>query len=953
MKHQVFSQFYRKSIDERLSLLEREAVVSAPNADALRDGRQVLTSQMADRMVENAIGVFGLPLGLGLNFRINGRDRVVPMAVEEASIIAAVSAAAKLTRSSGGFWTTSKEPIAIGQIVVEKLSDPPAARQAVMAAKEEILQLANSLHARLVARGGGARDVEAGIPGGQDASGDTLLIQLLVDTRDAMGANLVNSMCEAVAATIEEITGGSVLLRIVSNLGDRALVTAQTVVSTQALARNGFDGPEVRDRIVAADRFAAVNPHRAATHNKGILNGIDAVAIATGNDWRAIEAAAHAYAARDGRYRALTRWEVNQSGQLAGKIELPLNVGIVGGSLESNPAVRLGLDILQIRTACELAEIMAAVGLAQNLAALRALVTEGIQKGHMRLHARSVAQAAGAEPELAGEVIDRLVASDTIKVWKAREIIHELKAKAAVRKIGPASRPQSATGGATASANGKIILLGEHAVVYGSRALAAPIPLAIHARVTKGADGVRLRVPGWGIDTAWKPGRLHRDSILKAVDTILYQLGISKPAITIEVFPRLPRAMGMGSSAAAAVAVTRALSQFYHLNLDDDGVNGIAFAAERIIHGQSSGVDNTVISHAAPLVFRPGPPAEAVPLGLGRTLPLVVGLSHKTSLTAPMVARVRAGWHTNRRHYETLFRMIDRQTGEAQKAIGNGDLKSLGQLMNANQQLLKALDVSTPELEAMIQTARQHEALGAKLTGGGGGGSMIALCAEDSAPVAGALNAQGWQTVSFALDRNGLGESDTYAAWHAPSSRERLITVDANDDVTGFCTRAQCHAGDGIRHRAFSIFIFDRAGRVLLQQRSREKALWPLYWSNSCCSHPRAGESTVAAAQRRLTEELGIDVPLTFVYKFAYQARYDHTGSENELCTVFVGQTDQEIRVDPHEINEWRYLSLEQLDAELAAAPERFTPWLKLEWQRLRYHPVVQAYQPRTAQVVS
>ncbi len=952
MENQSFARFYRKSITERLDLLEHKAVITARHADMLRVGGQVLAPRNADRMVENAIGVFGLPLGLGLNFRINGLERIVPMVVEEPSIIAAVSAAAKIAKINGGFKTESEEPVAIGQIVIQHLNDPEAAQRDVMAAKAEIARLANSLHTRLVARGGGAKDIETTIPSGEDAPDDTLLVQLLVDTRDAMGANLVNSMCEAVAAKLETITGGRVLLRIVSNLADRALARAQTTIDVEALARNGFSGEEVRDRIVAADRFAAINPHRAATHNKGILNGIDAVAIATGNDWRAIEAAAHAHAARDGRYRALTRWEVNSAGQLVGNIELPLNVGIVGGSLESNPAVKLALEILQIDSSRELAEIMAAVGLAQNLAALRALVTEGIQKGHMRLHARSVAQAAGAGPGMADAVVDRLVASDTIKIWKAREIMAEIKADAAKPQTSSIAEAPSARKQSTASAQGKIILMGEHAVLYGSRALAMPIPLAVHARVKRGRNGVRLKVARWGIDTAWEPGELHRDSILRAVDIILLRLGISRPAIEIDVFPQLPQAMGLGSSAAAAVAVTRALASHYDLKLNTADVNKIAYEAERIIHGQSSGIDNTVVSHAAPLVFRAGSPPNVAPLRVGRRLPLVVGLGREGSLTAPMVAQVRKSWQRNSNAYESLFRRIDRQAGEAQAAIRQGDLETLGRLMNANQKLLEALAVSTPEIEAMIRVARKHEALGAKLTGGGGGGAMIALCADDTSAVAGALNAQGWQTLVFTLDPDEPQalRADEAAAEMSPP--ERLITVDADDKITGYCSRATCHAGEGIQHRAFSIFIFDRDGRVLLQQRSSQKSLWPLFWSNSCCSHPRAGESTAEAAQRRLKEELGIDVPLTYVYKFAYQARYDETGSENELCSVFIGQTDQAIQANPDEINAWRFLTLAELDNEMATVPERFTPWLKLEWKRLRHHPLVQAFQTNAALIV-
>ena len=426
-------------------------------------------------------------------------------------------------------------------------------------------------------------------------------------------------------------------------------------------------------------------------------------------------------------------------------------------------------------------------------------------------------------------------------------------------------------------------------------------------------------------------------------------MGISKPAIEIDILPQVPKAMGLGSSAAAAVAVIRAISAFYELDLNPDEVNRIAFEAERIIHGQSSGIDNTVVSHEAPLAFRADPFPVVKPVKVARRLPFVVGLSRETSLTAPMISRVQAGWKKQRSGYEEVFRLIDRQAADAREAIRKGDLRALGRRMNANQRLLQALDVSTPELETMIHTALKHEALGAKITGGGGGGAMIALCADDTSAVSAALNAQGWQTFDFTLDPDEPPASlgDNAQAARPPS--ERLITVDADDKVTGYCTRAQCHAGDGMRHRAFSIFIFDRAGRVLLQQRSTQKALWPLYWSNSCCSHPRAGESTVTAAQRRLTEELGIDVPLTYVYKFAYQARYNQTGSENELCTVFIGQTDMDIQANPEEIKSWRYISPEDLDAELAATPERFTPWLKMEWKRLRRHPLVQSLRPQNA----
>jgi hydroxymethylglutaryl-CoA reductase len=951
MKQEPFAKFYRKSISDRIETLQRQQIIDGTDSDRLRKGGSLLRAAQADRMIENVIGVFGMPMGLGVNFSINGKDYVVPMVVEEPSIVAAVSSAAKLVGAAGGFRTESDEPILIGQIVLEQMPDAAAARKAVLEHKGEIRSLANSLHPRLVARGGGVRDVEVFLRPLPGDGSDHLVVHLLVDTRDAMGANLVNSMCEGVAALIETITGGRTLLRILSNLSDRSVVRAQASIPAEALGKSGLSGEAVRDRIVSAGRFAEIDIHRATTHNKGIMNGIDAVAIATGNDWRAIEAAAHAYAAKNGAYGALTHWDRDAAGNLVGTIALPLNVGIVGGSLQSNPAVQLALRMLDLESARELAEVMAAVGLAQNLAALRALVSEGIQKGHMTLHARSVAHAAGAPPEAADEVVERLVASGDIKIWKARQILAELEnedrsgATPAVKPL----RPKPAQ--AAASAAGKVVLLGEHAVVYGSRAIAAPLPLAVDARVTSGDTGVHLAVPRWGIDTAWKPNRSHRLSIQKAVETILIRLGITRPAIRIELFPRVPRAMGLGSSAAAAVALIRALSDYYDLSLTRSEVNRIAYESETIIHGRSSGMDNTVACYEQPLLYRTGTPAEFKPLEIAAPIPLVVGVSGVESLTAAMVAKVRQAWRNDRRRYEGIFNRIDQRVGEALTAIRQSDFTRLGRLMDENHALLSQLGVSSPGLDEMVRTARESGAVGAKLTGGGGGGAIVALCPENAAAVAAALEAGGWKALSVHIGTDNQTAAPDPLSIPQHGREERLIVVDENDAVTGSCTREACHAGDGILHRAFSIFIFDARGRLLIQRRSAEKPLWPLYWSNSCCSHPRSGESTSEAARRRLSEELGISAPLQYAYKFSYQARYGQVGSENELCWVFVGQTDQPVHANPREIDQWRYVDPKALDAEMAQHPERFTPWFKMEWERLRNHPLVTGYRKNGAPV--
>jgi len=327
-------KFYRHSIQKRLEILRDRSIITEEDYISLVNDLHLLKPNQADRMIENVITVFGLPLGIGLNFMINGKPYIIPMVVEEPSIVAAVSSAAKTVLQAGGFQCTSTDPILIGQVQIVNVTHPEQTQEKILASKEEILNLANSLHPNMVARGGGANDLEVRILSSGSGDEKMVVVHLLVDTRDAMGANLVNSMCEGVAPLIEKITEGTVNLRILSNLTDRSLVTSRCRIPTEHLDFNDTAGEEVRDGIVSANNFALADPYRAATHNKGIMNGIDPVAIATGNDWRAIEAAAHAFAARDSRYRALTRWEKAENGDLTGEIKLPLKGGIVGGSLK-------------------------------------------------------------------------------------------------------------------------------------------------------------------------------------------------------------------------------------------------------------------------------------------------------------------------------------------------------------------------------------------------------------------------------------------------------------------------------------------------------------------------------------------------------------------------------------------------------------------------------------------
>ncbi len=739
------SGFYKNSLQERLRLLHQKGVLNNEDFALLKNGKSLVEAADTDKMVENVIGVFGLPFGLGLNFLVNDKDYIVPMVVEEPSIIAALSAAAKLVRSAGGFKSEMKESILIGQIQVVDIKNTSKAKQSVIINKEEIINLANSLHPNMTARGGGAVDLEVKILSRVAADSDMLIVHLLVDTKDAMGANLVNSMCEGVAPLVEKISGGRVFLRILSNLADRSLVHARCKIPVDLLAGKGFSGEDVRDGIILAYRFAAADPYRAATHNKGILNGIDPLVIATGNDWRAIEAGAHAYAARAGRYTSLTKWGENENGDLAGTIEIPIRVGIVGGPLESNPMVPIAHRILGIKSARELAELMGAVGLAQNMSALRALATEGIQRGHMSLHARSVVMAAGAYPEIFESVVEKLIDSSEIKVWKAKEIIEELAGKKVeepeimVLKRGDAAIP---------TGYGKVIFLGEHAVVYGSHALAAPVPLAMQAKVTDSdKDGIHLIIPRWGVEEQIRRGEDHKHSIFKSLDLILEKLDLHDRNIKIEVFPQIPRAMGLGGSAALAVAIIRALAAQFNMKLTDKYISDLAYASETIVHGKASGIDNTLATYGEFLLFRKGEPNFLEPVKPKQPIRLVIGLTWVQSLTVKMVTKVNNAWTRNKKLYTHVFDEINNLTLQAVQAVRDYDLEKLGDLMNINQGYLNALQVSTKEIEELIEIARNNGALGAKLTGSGGGGAIIALCPDNAAEVVQAMKEAGYKAM--------------------------------------------------------------------------------------------------------------------------------------------------------------------------------------------------------------
>lgn len=695
---------YKLSVKQRIERLEELGWLSAGDAASLQAGDHVLSVTAADRMVENVIGVFGLPMGIAPNFLVNGRNCVVPLVVEEPSIIAGLSAAASLARRSGGFEVEHSVSLLIGQVHVTGLADADHALATLDKARPRLVELANAVHPRLVQRGGGVHDIELrtfALPGGEPV----IAVHVLVDTCDAMGANLVNSICEAIAPDIASICEGKIALRILSNLADRSLFTAKACFALRE---------ETRDAIIRANDIALVDPYRAATHNKGIMNGVDAVAIATGNDWRAIEAGVHAFAASSGHYRSLTSWSIADDGALLGEITIPLKVGAVGGTLSNNGAAALGLALTGAQSASGLAEIMAAVGLAQNFAALRALATSGIQAGHMKLHARGLVAAAGAKDAEFDEVLARLVASGEIKDWKARELLAGLRSERAVTADGTSA--------------GKVILLGEHGVVYGRHALAMPIPDAVRVSVTP-SDSPQFDLPE------------------EFVALLLRELGVADRNWWIRVESRLPLGKGLGSSAAIAVALARALNSKCALGLNDARINEIAFASEILAHGTPSGVDNTLATYAKPMLFRNDGRLQFDEIRPGEAPPLVIAWGEKTGCTSEQVAGVRQRREHALSHFDAVFDEMDKLSRDGARYLAEADWAALGALMNVCHGLLNAIGVSTPGLERMVSVARQSGALGAKLTGAGGGGSIVALCPGKVDDVRQALQRVGYDTL--------------------------------------------------------------------------------------------------------------------------------------------------------------------------------------------------------------
>ncbi len=416
-------KFYNLSLPERARWIEEQSGLSADEVAALT-GAAGLAPEQADHMIENVIGLHALPLGIAQNFVVNGREVLVPMAIEEPSVVAGASFMARLARAGGGFVATTTAPEMIGQMQIIHLTNPAEARLKLYECQADLLEEASQIDPVLARFGGGPRGFEVRLIE-KSPIGPFLVLHLIMDVRDAMGANAINTALERLAPRVEEITGGKVHLRILSNLADRRLARARCTIRLGELAFADFSAETVRDGIIAAWAFAAADPYRAATHNKGIMNGVDAVVIATGNDWRAVEAGAHAYAARGGRYTSLSTWGQDEEGNLVGTLEMPMAVGIIGGATRVHPTAKAALKLMGVQTAGQLGEIIVSVGLAQNLAALRALATEGIQRGHMGLHARQVAIAAGAAGEMVNRLADQLVAERNVRIDRAEEILRQ------------------------------------------------------------------------------------------------------------------------------------------------------------------------------------------------------------------------------------------------------------------------------------------------------------------------------------------------------------------------------------------------------------------------------------------------------------------------------------------------------------------------------------------------
>ena len=738
--------FYRMNVEERIDELFKQGVLTSQEHKLLINEYQVLSAKNADNMSENVIGVFGLPYSIATNFQINQRDYIVPMVVEEPSIVAGVSGAAKIIRNAGGFKASISESLLIGQIQLLDIEEIDKALLAIEENKSKLIHKANSSQPKLIKRGGGVRDIE--IRHVQTGDHECLVLHILIDTKDAMGANLINTVCEYLADDLAELISCDIGLKILSNLTDRSLVDVGVKIPSKYLAKDHFSGNDVRDSIVKATNFANADPYRAATHNKGIMNGVDAVAIATGNDWRAIEAGAHAYACRQGSYRSLSDWSVSKDGDLIGRLILPLKIGIVGGSLTANPAARLGLKITSVKTAEELAMVICSVGLAQNLAALRALVTHGIQKGHMRLHAKSVAMSINTPKKFFDDVVSEMIDSGEIKAWKAQDILHEKTLK----QKDPININLKNKFNGLGAAAGKIILFGEHAVVYGESAIALPIENAVQVVIEETEKCSQFIFNGYEQYILDKESSEY-SYMLILVQKICELLEIKNHKFKLNIISRIPISMGLGSSASFAVAIIRAIISLYDLPLTNDRVNAIAFECEKISHGNPSGIDNTVATYGRPILFRKNTKIENLENNNLKSLPILIAISKQSSRTVDVVKEVSLRYEKDVGLYSNIFKQLGRISKDSLIALRENNLEKIGAMMNVSHGLLNAIGISNNELEKMVYLARSKGALGAKITGSGGGGSIIILCPEKEQAITDAFELAGYGVISMNISR--------------------------------------------------------------------------------------------------------------------------------------------------------------------------------------------------------
>ena len=739
MDKSIINKFYNLDTDQRIEVLYKMGLISSDEKIILENQSQVLSIDNADKMSENVIGVFGLPLSIASNFLVNGKEYIVPMVVEEPSIVAGVSSAAKIIKNSGGFTARLKESFLIGQIQFIGIKDIEKQISILSEHRSEILKRANNLLPNLVKRGGGVEEIEIHkINLGQETS---IVLHLLVNTSDAMGANLVNSLCEELSVYLEKLVEAKTGLKILSNYTDRSLVKIDAEIKTNFLNKNGYSGEEVRDGIINACNFALSDPYRAATHNKGIMNGVDAVAIATGNDWRAIEAGAHAYASSNGHYKSLSKWSLNSNGNLVGQLLLPLKLGIVGGSLAANPGARLGLNITKVKSSSELSELIGAVGLAQNLAALRALVTGGIQQGHMKLHARSVAVSAGVPGQFFSEVVREMIDSGEIKSWKAKEILEKK-----IKQLSKSNQFKKDNKIFRGSASGKYILLGEHGVVYKQYAIACPIESAVDVIISKRSKKSLFVLSGYRNIRVSK-GSEFFEYFKSMVKIICNSLNVDEFDAQFEIHSRIPLAMGLGASASFSVALCKAIINTLQLSKSIEEINQIAFECEKVNHITPSGIDNTVATYNSAILFKEGKSIETLSNDISGSLPIVIGLSKSSSKTADMVRTVNNLYKQNKSIYQNIFNQMGDISKKGFHALKKKNYDELGYLMNISQGLLNSIGVSNLDLESMIEISRSSGALGAKITGSGGGGSIIALCPEMELNISENLKNAGYETI--------------------------------------------------------------------------------------------------------------------------------------------------------------------------------------------------------------